>query len=228
MIHFLCSILLLLCHVETTANFKFTYELFKNPTQLGAWFQSSSSVTQELLRPAELLPGKKRLLEVGAGMGAVTRDLVAILRDDDSLDVVEINEVYAKHLQKSFGTHENIHITCGDILQFNSEAQYDAIICTLPLTSFTSHELELLFVQFERLVKPNGYISFVEYMLIDRFHGLFKKPEQLAALQVKNNIIHTFKERYLLVTKRVLGNLPPLYVHHLCIPKKCYTHLLST
>ena len=160
-------------------------------------------------------------------MGAVTRELVSILHEDDVLDVVEINELYVKHLMTTFESHENIRITCGDILQFNTDCQYDAIICTLPLTSFTQQELALLFTQFERLVKPNGYISFVEYMLIDRLHGFFKKPEQLAALQAKNSIIHDFKERYLLVTKRVLGNLPPLYVHHLCIPKKCFTHLLS-
>jgi len=46
--------------------------------------------------------GPRRILEVGPGSGAVTARLVEVLRPDDHLTLVELNDEFVRHLQGRF------------------------------------------------------------------------------------------------------------------------------
>jgi len=116
----------------------FWLQTIKHPSQVGALFECSSAVGEELMRYAKEHSGPKRILEIGAGKGSITRVICNYLSLQDHLDVVEIDPEYCVDLYKQFpkSNYPNVQIHCADILTFTNSEHYDYIICTLPLTVF--------------------------------------------------------------------------------------------
>src|SRR5690348_14937458 len=71
----------------------------------GAVAPSSRFLARALSRPLRACRERAvRVLEVGPGTGAVTREIVRHIKPGDTLDLVEINENFADLLRKRFET----------------------------------------------------------------------------------------------------------------------------
>ena len=100
-----------------------------------------------------------RILEVGPGTGAVTRQIVGSMRAGDHLDLVELNEAFAGHLEQRFDSHpryravrEQAQVHCCPLQEFESDEPYDFVISGLPLNNFPPDLVRDVFECYFRLL----------------------------------------------------------------------------
>jgi len=214
-----CITLCLVSFLAFSSNLKFAWEALKNPTQVGAMFECSEPVGHELMSFARQNNGPRNIIEVGAGMGSVTKIICRkYLRPDDRLDVIEISPEYCVNLRKLFpqNKYPNVYIHCVDVLKFNSLLKYDYIICTLPFNAFPNGLVKALQEKLVSFSHPGTYMSYVEYMALSYLKRSFTqdkvKAQQLAE---HKKLVDNFKNRYFVKTEKVYKNIPPIYIHHL-------------
>ena len=149
----------------------------------------------------------KFVLEVGAGTGAITREIVRHINDGDQLDVVEIDQDYIQYLQKRFGKLRNVSIFSQDVSCWDTEKKYDFIISTVPFTSLPLDVVVKIIEKYEELIKPGGYIVYVEYNgvastreslleLGNRIRFSKKFHDWLTEFRAKRNLLRDLREKY--------------------------------
>jgi phospholipid N-methyltransferase len=196
--------------------FTFLVEAMKKQNQVGAFAPSSSYVAKEILRfVQEDNTVNKKILEVGAGIGNITEFIQKVLKDGDILDVVEFDSEYCKILNEKFGQYKNINIINGSILNWNPNYKYDFIISTLPHTALDKQFVEKLIPHYKALIKPNGFLSYIEYIGFAKLSFLKVWGQARKLYKDKLKQIRQFKEKNKFQTNIVIRNLPPTFVHHL-------------
>jgi len=212
-----CSIFCML----SSSPLKFAWEALKNPTQVGAVFECSESVGHELMRYAKNHQGPKQIIEVGAGMGSVTKVICNhYLNKNDRVDVIEINPEYCVKLRKLFPREQypHVYIHCVDVLKFVPTIKYDYIICTLPFNAFPNGLVKDLQNQLKSFSHSGTHLSYVEYMAFSYLRrSLTQNQYKAQQLAEHKKLIDDFKNRYFVQTVKVFKNIPPIYVHHLKI-----------
>ena len=196
----------------------FWWETIKNPKQVGAVFQCTSAVGEELVRFLKEHVGSKRILELGAGKGPITEVICKYLGKDDVFDIIEIDPAYCVDLYEKFGKVPQAHIHCADALEFCSDP-YDFIICTLPFNVFELGIIRKLQTHIIKLAKPSSYVSYVEYRFLSELRTFFANKQRRTILELRRALMSEFKNKYLVKTNCVLRNVPPIYIHHLRIEK---------
>src|SRR5688572_28298204 len=82
---------------------QFLQQSFKHKSAVGAVWPSSKALCRAMAEPVFRNDERPlRILEVGAGTGPVTNELVARLETGDSLDCVELNPEFCVTLRKRF------------------------------------------------------------------------------------------------------------------------------
>ena len=198
---------------------RFAWEALKRPDQVGALFECSVHVGRELMRYAKDHKGPKTLIEVGAGMGSITKVICKnYLKKEDRLDVIEINPEYCVQLRRLFPREQypNVRIHCVDVLKFESDVTYDYIICTLPFNAFSNGMVKQLQDKMKAFGKKEAHLSYVEYIALSSLRISFTQDNyKYHELVEHKKIIEEFKNRHLLQTVKVYKNIPPIYIHHL-------------
>lgn len=82
---------------------------------LGQHFLTDSRVLRHIIQAAELLPSDT-VLEVGPGLGILTRELAA---QAGKVVAVELDETLATALSKELAAHANLRVIPGDILELD-------------------------------------------------------------------------------------------------------------
>jgi phospholipid N-methyltransferase len=172
---------------------------FKNLKKTGAIAPSSKFLTKDLLEPlTQALQHQPErplnILEIGPGTGPLTKRLAQLLRPQDHLDIVEINEAFHQFIQSRFSS-DNIAVHHADFLTFDPGKQYDFIFSSLPYESLPTevsssiweHKLELCCEQ-------GSYISYYKYLQFNQFKCDFERE-----------VVDQFKTK----RKLVWLNLPP-------------------
>jgi phospholipid N-methyltransferase len=165
--------------------------------------------------------GPARELEVGAGTGAFTREIIPCLQPGDALDMVEINRGLMEHLQQRFRCEAafespgvEIRFLTIDVRQLPANGYYDYIIFSLPLTNFPPALVqEILELMMARL-NPGGVFSFVKYIFISRFKYLFGGAKIRAAMHANQQIINAFAAQYQFERRAVWRNMPPAWTYY--------------
>ena len=85
-----------------TENLQFLQEFFSHIAEIGAVLPTSVTAADALAAEVARAKGPKRVLEVGAGTGAITAQLVHHIGPQDELVVCEINTTFMTLLQKRF------------------------------------------------------------------------------------------------------------------------------
>lgn len=202
---------------SVTADFlRFAREELSHPKQVGAIFECSRYVANELMRFLKAHKGTMRVIELGAGMGAITRELVKQVKSAH-LDVIEINPQYCVELYKWFprSQYPNVHIHCADVCEFKVEEPYDFIICTLPFNIFDLGLIARMQQAIKAMSKSGTYYSYVEYMGFGGLKRALSSGDRKREFQARYQLIEQFRKNNLVVTKSVWFNLFPLNVHHL-------------
>ena len=85
----------------------FFTELPSSFKDIGSVIPSSRFLVNELVKamPPKTTGqnGKRKILEVGAGTGVLTKKIIDLIEKDDELHVYEINKSFCEHLEKLIG-----------------------------------------------------------------------------------------------------------------------------
>jgi len=140
----------------------FFREWLKNPLRTAALIPSSSELAAAMT--AELADGTERVIELGGGTGAITRELLAAGIRASQLLVLELNEELHAHLHTRF---PGVHVVLGDarsLPQLAHESGYleeglaDAVVSGLGLLTLPpAEQREILAAAFECL-HPEGLL----------------------------------------------------------------------
>lgn len=188
---------------------------------MGAILPSSRALAQAAAAYLAKKQGQAQVLEVGAGTGAFTGEIISLLQPGDSLDIVEINPELMTHLQQRFRrevafqtTGVSINFITEDIRRVAFAHDYDYIIFSLPLTNFPPAMVqEILHLIMDRL-KPGGVFSYVKYIFIGRLKYLFGGSTVRSAMATNQAIIQHFADHYQIERRAVLRNIPPAWAYH--------------
>src|SRR5262249_75109 len=146
----------------------------------------------------------RRILEVGPGTGAVTAEIVRCLSGDDQLDIVEVNAEFAAIIERRFAQEASFRrgqkitrIIHAPLQVVPGEAVYDFMISGVPLNNFSLPVVKEIFGSYRRLLKPEGILSYFEYLAIRDLKMPFVpagERERLMSLEkYLSNKIHAFQ-----------------------------------
>jgi phosphatidylethanolamine/phosphatidyl-N-methylethanolamine N-methyltransferase len=145
--------------------FTFFRQWLKNPLRTAAVMPSSSELAAAMI--AELPDGTERVIELGGGTGAITRELLAAGIHGSQLFVLELNEELHAHLHARF---PGVHVVLGDarsLPQLAHEQGYlekgpaDAIVSGLGLLTMPpSLQQDILAAAFECLRADGVFVQF--------------------------------------------------------------------
>lgn len=191
-------------------------------TTTGSILPSSRALARALSRPLRRAPGPRRILEVGPGTGAVTAELVRLLRPNDRLHIVEINAAFVKHLDGRFATEPSFQRVRGQCRLLHAplqavpgEACYDFMISGLPLNNFSLALVEEIFASYERLLAPSGILSYFEYLAIRALKMPFVATAERERLQRLTCYLDEKIKAYQVAADTVFLNVPPAVARHL-------------
>ncbi len=202
----------------------FVRQFFRRYHTTGAILPSGRPLASALcryVRQTNGANGPRQILEVGPGSGAVTARLVKVLQPNDRLTLVELNDEFVRHLQVRFADEpsfkavsDRTNLVHCRLEYLPGEGCYDRIISGLPLNNFAAAEVEQILSVFARLLKPDGVLSFFEYIAVRRVKQIVSgKAERQRLREIGKLLGDLFAERQIRCDA-VWPNVTPAWVHH--------------
>jgi phospholipid N-methyltransferase len=200
----------------------FIREICRDFRRTGAVLPSSRFLAKALVTHLRMPRPPARILEVGAGTGAITSEIVRYLRPDDQLDVVEINARFVGvlgrrlelewHFRRRRAQIRLIHSAVEDL---HGTACYDYIVSCLPLNNFPAFLVRQIFQVYRRLLVPGGTLTFYEYVLLRQLKHPFAGRRERRRLYRVGRIVRSYVDEYQFEREQVFANFPPATVRHL-------------
>ncbi len=161
-----------------------------------------------------------RVLEVGAGVGPVTEQILKKLDQKDTLVLIEVNPYFCEILREKARDWRlsprcpQLEIIEGDVLKYEDPRKFDAIISALPLTNFSASWVASVFEQFDRLLVPGGSVSYFEYLIFRTVRKWAPFSDLRKRMRELERLIRAKTEGKIIRKKLVLLSLPPASVTH--------------
>lgn len=203
---------------------KFLRTYLQKPNSVGAVIPSSRALAVAVSEPFRRSPRPVRVLEVGAGTGAVTRYLGTLLKDKDELDVCELQPELAAILERDVLStppfrravaEGRVRLHCKPMQRIEGEGLYDFVISGLPMTAFELADLEQIYAVIRRLLKPGGVFSYFEYTWLRQTSRLFALGRSRSRLRAVSAYLTRNIREHEFASRSVIGNIPPAHVRHL-------------
>ena len=150
----------------------FTVSAFKNIKQTGSLFRSSKFLAKKLT--ISLLPEKPlTILELGAGDGVITKQILSKINSQSKLYSYEINNLFLPKLEAINDNRLTILNRCVSTItdDFNV-GDIDIIISSLPLTNIDYAFKKQLMTDIKVVLKPEG--QFIQYQYTKNDKNLLK------------------------------------------------------
>ena len=160
-----------------------------------------------------------RVLEAGAGTGALTSEILRRMPTGSTLDIYEINPTFARHLAERFGSHRNVAVWNKAVEEVSAQPSYDAIISGLPLNNFQPSEVRSTLAALFAALRPGGALTYFEYLLIREIKSLTTGRQERRRLRKVGRVTGGYLRRYEFQREAVFLNIPPALVHHLRKPR---------
>jgi phosphatidylethanolamine/phosphatidyl-N-methylethanolamine N-methyltransferase len=188
----------------------------------GAVLPSSRFLAHNTTRPLKQFKGPKRVLELGPGTGAVTREIVKHINPEDTFDLVEINEDFGNVLKNRF-EHDPDYKKCAAVSrvhvcalqEFQASAPYDIVISGLPFNNFSAPLVEELVDASLKLLAPGGTYSFFEYMFLRPLRRAVTFGPDRERLKQIQEIMDRKCYAYRVRRDWIFLNVPPAWVQHI-------------
>ncbi|NWG12599.1 MAG: methyltransferase domain-containing protein [Acidobacteria bacterium] len=214
--------------MQLRSNRVFLQSMARDFRRTGAIAPSSKMLAQAMT--SELASCNKpqvSVLEVGAGTGSVTAEIVRHLGAGDQLDVCEIDRKLASIIRHRLrndsaftAADASIRVINKPIESFERRPAYDFIISCLPFTNFQPAAVRGVFELYRGMLRPGGICSFYEYILVRKatrlVTGKTAVGERVAGV---SEVVREYVGKYCYRHQVVLLNLPPAMVHHIRFPE---------
>jgi phospholipid N-methyltransferase len=166
----------------------FIYEFLKHPSEIGTFTQSSGFLARAIARQID---GSLNVIEFGAGMGAVTTEILKRLPVNGQLTCFEVNRRFCKHLLKI--KDPRLKVINDDAVNCEKHVRnLDCIVSGLPITLFNKSKRERI-------------------LAISRKSGRFIQLQYAPAL--KGDVENQFPD---VEIKFIPLNFPPAFVY-ICV-----------
>ena len=141
---------------------------FKNIFTTGALMRTPARILRKIVQSAAV-PKSKIVIELGAGKGEITCNIIPKLEGNYHYTAFEINPEFAAELKHNF-PHIEVHEK--DALNFDEWANQkaDLIICSLPLSFFDRSERRTLLKKIKESISAGGKVVIL-------FHAFWIIPE---------------------------------------------------
>jgi len=177
----------------------------RSPKDIGAVLPSSKGLAEKITRFVVCEGAPVRILEVGAGTGSFSAEIIKKLRPQDELVLIELDPKLCEHLRQKFGEYKNVTVVCMSFLDWAPEHRYDFIVSGIPHHNLPKEVLKSFLRHYQMLLQKGGTLSFFEYIWFER-----KSPN--------SRLLKYFAKRFAFKKDRVVLNVPPARVHHLRMP----------
>ncbi len=135
-----------------------------HPRQVGAVLPTSRSAVRAMLDLADV-PAARLVVELGAGTGVATRELLARLGPDARLVAVEIDPRLARLLTERFDD-PRLQVVCDsaeDVRSHLDGDRADVLVSMLPFTSLDTGLRHRLLDELPRALRPDGTALVIQY-----------------------------------------------------------------
>lgn len=199
---------------------EFVSAIFRNPKSIGAAMPSSSFLAKKITKNIVVKNEPLKILEVGAGTGVFTQEIINKIGKDDIVDVIEIDCGLCEILNKKFKNNKNVYIHCVSILDWEPGYKYDFIVSGLPFNAFDSSFVCNILEKFKNIIIDNGILSYFEYALAGKAKKLFLFGDEKIDLLRNIGLRQDFLKAFEFDRDFVFLNFPPAYAYHLRISRK--------
>jgi phospholipid N-methyltransferase len=186
-----------------------------------------------------------RILEIGAGTGPVTAQIIPCLIPGDQLEVVEINGDFIPLLQKRFpqavllnhaeGSQQSpvdpshsspnlqksvtlpftMRLLHAPVQQVPGEGVYQHLISGLPFNNFPIKLVREIWQSIHRLAAPGATFTFFEYVAVREVKMPFTRGDERKRLHLVGRHLAREIRDHETHARKVFLNVPPAVVHHL-------------
>jgi phosphatidylethanolamine/phosphatidyl-N-methylethanolamine N-methyltransferase len=200
----------------------FLKELPSRFHEIGAIIPSSRMLAKSMIRPLLESDRPMNILEVGCGTGPCTRELVRNMGTEDNLVACEINPVLFSRMKASlekepaYQKHKDrITLYClpvQDLPGIGFEGSFDFIASSLPFTNFTPSLVKEILASYDKLLKPGGELTFIEYVLIRKLSQVIRTQSERERLRAVDAVMDKWlKQKRGTDMEVTLLNVPPAY-----------------
>ena len=149
------------CRTSAGDYLKFLHAWIRKPRQTASIVPSSPHLGR--LMASQIDPQGGRVMEFGGGMGALTRQILATGLPVDHLEVVEINESFARNLRRNFPGVTIIEAPAQSVLaaSVGGAGAYQCVISGLPLLAMSKSLQKSILAEAFKLLQPGG--SFIQF-----------------------------------------------------------------
>jgi phospholipid N-methyltransferase len=174
-------------------SFVFFRAFLNNWKEVGSPLQSSRRAAQKICGAVDFRTAR-RVIEIGAGLGNVTKEILKRLAPDAQLIVFEINRDLSRHLQRIDDPRLVIHNRSGFDMAAVLKGKVDYVISEIPIATLSPASLQIFYRGIKRVLHKSGsciqiQLSLFSYRKVRRF---FKHVKVFFAF----------------------ANLPPLFIYH--------------
>ena len=174
----------------------FARNFFKNPRMLGSVIPSSRFLVNQLLRNVDWERARV-IVEIGPGVGTISREILRRMRPDATLLVFEINDDFVAHLRQNFGDTRMriLHRSGADVgkaLQELRLGKADYVIAGIPFSIMTEADRTAVLLNSRDALTDDGVMLVYQFSgkvradlqkLFARVHRLFE-PRNILPAQV--------------------------------------------
>lgn len=207
---------------KPTSEYRVFFQQFlRNFQSTGALTPSGRFLAATLTRYVPGAEAPRRILEVGPGTGAVTRQIVARMGPQDHFDLVELNSAFVTHLRRRFASEpgfvrvaDRTRVIHQRVEELPLVPTYDLIISGLPLNNFAAADVRSVLSAFTKLLQPGGTLSFFEYVAVRPTRTLVSGGKDRHRLREIGHALKEVLSKHEIRRDWVLPNVPPAWVHH--------------
>lgn len=167
--------------------FLFMKELVANPFRIGAPSPSSKELARAMSQEVPW-PINSKIVELGAGTGAITQALLERGIPPEQIIMVERSAIFASHLRNQFPTSEVLQGDARKLSQLiQADQSIDVIVSSLPLRSMPPATVAAIIQQMQLILKPGGLLIQFTYFPLRKFSLLKENFSLVSNLHVWAN-----------------------------------------
>lgn len=134
----------------------------------GALFKSSKYLINKMLEPVDF-SNVKIVVELGTGMGSITREILKRMPKDAILYAFEINPEFIEETSKIKDSRLHLLPKSAELIdQFVTPGTADVVFSGLPLAIIPLPVKTTILEQSKKALKSNGFYIQFQYSLMDR------------------------------------------------------------